>query len=171
MRGKKRLGNFDGDGVRNRDSYKVEGNHNHLGYVVHADKLWFLSFAWLSGRFWMIGELRIQKGFPELSGRRFCEWVMSGFTTSMNFCVDGCVDAEKKDAVKKLIGDGWMDVIVVNRETMGVLRYGSLEMGADEFVIEMPLPLPPKSFKGFPVFLRVVERDSPITKHNHMRVR
>ena len=29
--------------------------------------------------------------------------------------------------------------------------------GADEFVIEMPFPLPSKFFKGFPVYLRVGE--------------
>ena len=47
---------------------------------------------------------------------------------------------------------GWMDVIIVSRETMGVLRYGSLEMGRGRVCDKDATTPPPKSFKGSPVF-------------------
>ena len=55
-------------------------------------------------------EVGILEGFSRTLGvGGFVNEVMSGFTMDMNFCVDefGCVE-EEKDAVKKMIGVGWM---------------------------------------------------------------
>ena len=45
---------------------------------------------------------------------------------------------------------GWMDVIVVNRETMGMLRYASLEMGRGRVCDRDAISPPLKIFQGFP---------------------
>ena len=79
-------------------------DHNHLGCVVHAERLWFLCLVRLSGRFWMIGVEIPERVSRTLGSAVLCmgccvvlkDWM------GMNFCVGekGGVNEEEKYVMK-----------------------------------------------------------------------